>query len=265
MNDFLSKVSAAALETQAEMRKGNSGQRMRDYSERNLYGGWKELNVDLSTLTDRRLFSLQGKQMVVAVIGSSPAAVNIFFNNASNPNLLAPGMTYRGPFVQFSLERILATSGNLRILITDDDDAIYTESAASSNSAGVQNVQAQISRATAQQTYNAAKYANNPTAMTAAERKLYCIDASLSKYIRILASCTGTPNITAGTVLLWVYDLTNAFWYASGIEIPLQTGTGRVSTGDYEMGVQNGLIWPEVYGLTNAAAGGDIFVYARAS
>lgn len=266
MSDMLAKISAAALENQAEMMRGNSAQRSRDYGERSLNGGWEEYTIDLATLTGNRLYSIQGKQIVAALIGSSPASLNVFFNNSSIPNLLAPGMTYKGPFTQFSLSRRAgATTGIIRLLVTNDNDAAYIESAASINTAGIQSVQAQRSTATPLQAYNGVKFANNPTAMTAAERALYCIDCSLSRYIRIYASCVGAPNILGGTVLLWVYDLANAVWYASGIEIPLQLGQPRVSTGDYEIGVQNGLIWPEVYGLTNSAGTGDIFVYARAS
>lgn len=264
MSDYLARLSSAALETQAEMRRGNSQQRMRDYAERTMNGGWQELIVDLSTLTTARLFSVQGKQMVAAVIGSTANAVNVYFNNGAISNLLAPGMTYKGPFTQFTLERRGTTVGFLRILVTDDADAVYLESAASKGNSGLQSVNCLLTGGNGQ-AYATAKYANNPTTLTAAERQLYCIDAATVKFLRAYAFSVGAPNITAGTILLWVYNQSRAVWYASGIEIPLQTGTGRVATGDFEIGVESGLIWAEVYGLTNAAAGGLTFVDLEAS
>lgn len=267
MSDFMAKISAAALETQAEMKRGNSAQRARDYSERSMFNGWEEYIIDLATLSSARLYSIQGRQLIAAVIGSAPGALNVYFNNAATPNLLAPGTQYRGPFTQFTLERRndSPVSGILRLMVNSDENVSYSESPAFNNSAGIQSVQCQLSTASPLQAYNAAKFSNAPTGMTAVERELYCIDASKSSFIRIMASCVGAPLITAGTALLWVFDPVANNWFASSIEIPLQTGHGRVASGDYEMGVKTGLVFAEVYGLTNAALTGNITVLARAS
>lgn len=266
---FLQKMSSAALKLQTESNAGRSEEKARAYGDLNAKGGLQEYNLDLSTLSasQQSIVNLSGYGIVAAALGSSGGAfVKCFFNGGSDEKLLAPGMGFKQPFRQigFQLDSAGPVSGILRLVILKDASSEYWEMP----SAGEGSVQAVTNSMPggALQAYNGTKVTTNiPTALTADERKRFCIDASKAKFIRFMLSCVANPNILGGTILLWVFDQNAGFWYASGVEIPLQTGTGRVATGDYEIGVQSGLVWGEAYGVTNAAAGGDITLLARAS